>query len=107
MRSATTLAVPPALMLRMQALERQKERNALAAPPPDHWLAVPNTGTVYYLPLPFEGGAPPAEPALNASTVHEMTRQVPLLNWQMQIRNFSSTSAVLGAIQGVPRQLAS
>ena len=60
----------------MQALERQKQVNALAVPPPDHWLDVPNTSTVYYLPLPFEGGAAPAEPHVDPSTVHEMTRQV-------------------------------
>ena len=60
----------------MQALERQKQVNALAVPPPDHWLAVPNTSTVFYLPLPFEGGAAPAEPHVDPSTVHEMTRQV-------------------------------
>ncbi|KAK9819125.1 hypothetical protein WJX74_005594 [Apatococcus lobatus] len=68
-------AMKEKLQQEIEALERQKQVNALAVPPPDHWLAVPNTSTVYYLPLPFEGGAAPAEPQLDASTVHEMTRQ--------------------------------
>lgn len=104
---ASELAVPPVLVVRMQALERQKQTNALAAPPPDHWLAVPNTSTVYYLPLPFEGGAPPPEPCLDASTVHEMTRQVIMPTMQSTLND---VSAVLGAVivamqwQGVPVQ---
>ena len=76
MTLAKTPAQPVALH-NMQELERQKKRSdGLVVPPPAHWHIGPSPNNTYFLPLPFDGGARPAEPALNPSTVYEMTRQV-------------------------------
>ncbi len=60
----------------LQELERQKRKNLLAAPPPDHWLEHPDPLSIYYLPLPLDGTPSRADPPLDASVLHEMQRQV-------------------------------